>query len=733
MNLSRMHLQVIRRFVFFVAFLSLFAGIVLFIICYFPIFVSLKLDTSAVKHWPGQAYVAPVPSYFRNRLIKGLFPIVSDSLEIPEASHLQLFENTTPLGPPHSLHTDIEEKGRGRFSNWNGYLVFSASDNSDPMTNGRIYRVRYPLLPSWWLPFVLLMLGYGGLWAFVRTCDKSQGVWGKIDKVLAKVSGVVCSLPKPSNQRYWLLATAIILWLYSNAVFFLLLPAPSISPDSGSYIGWSMFRTLGYPAVLDFYHVFFHTWNYLPIFQLNLVLLGVFTLCYAIVRLTRSYLWGWLFLVMVNCVAGAMLLNAADMLTEGVFAGFVMLHLACMYLFLNGSRAYVGLLAGLSLAAAILIKSVATVFLGPLLLFLLFLPGRRMTVLALIFCPALLGWLAPSAYNYVQQGVFDSSVAGGYALGGYAAPWIHPRPGSAYSKEAKVIEQRLQPILAKRPAHFHSMSEYYEYVVNEYNVMLWGNIVPALVACETHFCATPDHTCQWRGYKVGCPCLVRLDRVLLILSEQVIFSEPRLYGYLVFVNYVFMWKSFFDTTPDFLDGARDKALSLPADYQSLPNNGRQLSLPSVSPESIALRVIKASSVRISGLKTALDFLVLRKNLPFDRLFASMNYSGFALGVGLAAIGLLTCLLVFGLRWIPPAARALCYTGLVINAYFLGTALAQPALYRYAQPLQGVEIALLVMSACLVVKTGVYLVHHHRMKVAALAAGVLETAGHTNDT
>jgi hypothetical protein len=31
--------------------------------------------------------------------------------------------------------------GGGRFSNWNNWLVFSASDNSDPRTNGRVYSV----------------------------------------------------------------------------------------------------------------------------------------------------------------------------------------------------------------------------------------------------------------------------------------------------------------------------------------------------------------------------------------------------------------------------------------------------------------------------------------------------------------------------------------------------------------------------------------------------------------
>ncbi len=57
-------------------------------------------------------------------------------------SQLLLFEDGRPLGPPHSPHADIREKGGGRYSHWTREtLYFSASDNSDPRTNGRTYEV----------------------------------------------------------------------------------------------------------------------------------------------------------------------------------------------------------------------------------------------------------------------------------------------------------------------------------------------------------------------------------------------------------------------------------------------------------------------------------------------------------------------------------------------------------------------------------------------------------------
>jgi predicted O-methyltransferase YrrM len=56
-------------------------------------------------------------------------------------SPLVLLEDGEPLGPAHCLHDDIRQQGRGRYSHWNGYILFSASDNSDPRFNGRRYAI----------------------------------------------------------------------------------------------------------------------------------------------------------------------------------------------------------------------------------------------------------------------------------------------------------------------------------------------------------------------------------------------------------------------------------------------------------------------------------------------------------------------------------------------------------------------------------------------------------------
>jgi 4-amino-4-deoxy-L-arabinose transferase-like glycosyltransferase len=57
----------------------------------------------------------------------------------------RVLENGVGLATPDARHDDIRDFGRGRFSLWGGRLFWSASDNSDPRTNGRRYELVWPL------------------------------------------------------------------------------------------------------------------------------------------------------------------------------------------------------------------------------------------------------------------------------------------------------------------------------------------------------------------------------------------------------------------------------------------------------------------------------------------------------------------------------------------------------------------------------------------------------------
>lgn len=82
----------------------------------------------------GHAYVCRLPADFTE----------GDTNEDPHRSNLDLLEDGRGLGPSHSEHALIRERGGGLYSHWHGFLYFSASDHSDPRNNGRSYYAYVP-------------------------------------------------------------------------------------------------------------------------------------------------------------------------------------------------------------------------------------------------------------------------------------------------------------------------------------------------------------------------------------------------------------------------------------------------------------------------------------------------------------------------------------------------------------------------------------------------------------
>jgi hypothetical protein len=75
----------------------------------------------------GFCYIAGVPPW-----------IMSD---LNGASGLELYEDGVKLPIGHAPHDAIRGLGLGRYSHWGRRIYFAASDNSDPRSNGRRYRL----------------------------------------------------------------------------------------------------------------------------------------------------------------------------------------------------------------------------------------------------------------------------------------------------------------------------------------------------------------------------------------------------------------------------------------------------------------------------------------------------------------------------------------------------------------------------------------------------------------
>lgn len=67
---------------------------------------------------------------------------LSDAPNAPERSPFMMYENDKQIGPPHSTYLAVTTVGKGQFLHWiyHGF-IFSATDNSDPNTNGRVYKI----------------------------------------------------------------------------------------------------------------------------------------------------------------------------------------------------------------------------------------------------------------------------------------------------------------------------------------------------------------------------------------------------------------------------------------------------------------------------------------------------------------------------------------------------------------------------------------------------------------
>ena len=70
--------------------------------------------------------------------------------EVPESlksdqdgrSCLVVYEEDIPLPLPRAIHDEIKEIGEGRHSHWGKWIMFSSTDNTCPLENGRTYWVK---------------------------------------------------------------------------------------------------------------------------------------------------------------------------------------------------------------------------------------------------------------------------------------------------------------------------------------------------------------------------------------------------------------------------------------------------------------------------------------------------------------------------------------------------------------------------------------------------------------
>ena len=112
--------------------------------------VHYSIPNSEITPAAGRAYQATLKLNLRYVYY---LPADSDS---PGSSNLLMFEDGRAIGPSHSIHADIRDQGHGLYSHWNGSIVFSSTDGTDPRINGHAYSIEASAAVKPRLRFMLL-------------------------------------------------------------------------------------------------------------------------------------------------------------------------------------------------------------------------------------------------------------------------------------------------------------------------------------------------------------------------------------------------------------------------------------------------------------------------------------------------------------------------------------------------------------------------------------------------
>ena len=158
----------ISRIIYILAVFILLVLGVFSLLSYFGL-LTFNKSISNIKHESGYGYqyimfqdqplhrdINGIKMYLKMQILN--FLIKADSIKNPGNSKIVVLENDIPLSSPHSFHKEIRETGKGRYSHWINTLYFSTSDNSDPNTNNKEYKIQYQLSVPFFVFFLVICL-----------------------------------------------------------------------------------------------------------------------------------------------------------------------------------------------------------------------------------------------------------------------------------------------------------------------------------------------------------------------------------------------------------------------------------------------------------------------------------------------------------------------------------------------------------------------------------------------
>ena len=335
-----------------------------------------------------------------------------------------LLENGRLLpGPANAPLEDIAIRGHGRYAIRSGEAIFSTSDDTSPVANGRQYTISYPYIIGTTTAFSLYLLTLALLLIVIASHTR-------------RLQSLLEFHPLAISVTLFL-----VVFLFTRGPFYLYYPLVGLAPDTGSYlepINQALrgelpsvsIRPPGYPLFIFLTTLIQDRWLTVIIAQSLLSLLAGILLIVAIHRGYRS-----LTIPATAAITGffgnsRFIYYETSALSESLYTSFLILTFALLIAGLHGRRTYQFLLASLCGGLAILIKPAGIYLLVIFIIVTLFLLinryPRRTAIANLIPLIVIIGSLA--VYNRFTVGELVVSTFGECQLGAATAHFWQPDP-----------------------------------------------------------------------------------------------------------------------------------------------------------------------------------------------------------------------------------------------------------------------------------------------------------------
>lgn len=425
------------------------------------------------------------------------------------------------LGPGHSTHAEIRERGGGRYSYWGGQLLFSKREAEVERPALRL-RIDARVAPS--IVSALAILLFVGIALGFELLGRAYA---------------------GQRRRRRVLVIAFAALGFAIAVFWLLnlrARAPetlALGYDSNSFLAWYSLRSAGYPAFLSAFTGV--TASLRGLFELQLCVLAACCSFAAggVAAATRSPGLGAAFLLI--CAGSSRLFAPClSLMSEPLFSSCLVASIGCVGFALASERRRVFAALGAIAAAAFLVRPIAAVLAPAIVLVLLARREARWRGGLAAGLGAAFVLAIGSFAHWRASGTASQTTLGSINLAGVLAP-VAAAHGAEAWPEVRDVLREIPALTARgdeRP-QFASSWERWEAIhkasSENFNRVLWGAWMPRAVdGIETEY----ETICPIPGALRDPRVVARVGEKCSALTREALSKAPLACAELVFSHLI---------------------------------------------------------------------------------------------------------------------------------------------------------------------------------------------------